>query len=127
MKTAKVLNWVVFALGVWEVLSAFLFMRWAAPVAFWNAFIVGALILLMALIAQRRTEAQMDEGLEWVIAGVSLWLVISPFLLAYDLLMPMAMWNDIIVGVVSLLLALRAESALHKEVTSKQEIASEES
>jgi hypothetical protein len=117
----------VSALGIWELLSAFAFLRWTVPVAFWNAFIGGALITLMALIAQRRTEARMDEGLEWAIAGVSLWLVVSPFLLAYDLLMPIAMWNDIIVGVATLLLALRTESALQQETSSRPEIASEES
>ena len=127
MRTARTLNRMVSALGIWELLSAFAFLRWTVPVAFWNAFIGGALITLMALIAQRRTEARMDEGLEWAIAGVSLWLVVSPFLLAYDLLMPIAMWNDIIVGVVSLLLALRTESALQQETSSRQEIASEES
>jgi hypothetical protein len=127
MKTARTLNRVVSALGLWELLSAFVLLRWTVPVAFWNAFIVGALIMLMALIAQRRTEAHVDEGLEWAVAGVSLWLVVSPFLLAYDLLMPVAMWNDIIVGVVSLLLALRAESVLQRETASKQEIFSEES
>lgn len=127
MRPARILNRLVSALGGWELLSAFVFLRWTAPAAFWNAFIGGALLMLMALIAQRRTEARMDEGLEWAIAGLSLWLVVSPFLLAYDLLLPVAMWNDILVGVISLLLVLRAESVLQRENASRPEIASEES
>ncbi len=120
MKTIKRFNWIILALGAWEVLSAFVFLRWNVPVAFWNAFIVGALILLLAILAQRQEEAQKDGGPEWAIAGVSLWLIVSPFMFGYDVLMPMAMWNDVIVGVVSLVLALRSEAILRKEVASQR-------
>lgn len=120
MNTAKKLNWIIFALGVWEVLSAFVFMRWNVPVAFWNAFIIGALMLLLAILAERQQDARKDEGLEWAVAGASLWLIISPFMLAYDVLMSIAMWNDVIVGVVSLVLALRSEAVLYKEIAAER-------
>ena len=46
---------------------------------------------------------------------------------AYDVLLPIAMWNDVIVGAVTLVLALRVEAVLHKEIASEEEIASEQS
>ncbi len=127
MKTAKTLNWITFGLGVWEVLSAFVFMRWTVPIAFWNAFVAGALILLLSIVAERSKAAKIEVGLGWAIVAVGLWLVISPFMFAYDVLMPIAMWNDVIVGAVTLVLTLRVEAVLHKEIPSEEEIASEQS
>jgi len=120
MQTAKKLNWVVLALGIWEVVSAFVLGRWPTPVAFWNALIVGVLIVVLATFIERREDARFDETLVWSIAGLSFWLVVSPFALAYDVLVPIAMWNDVIVGLVALILSLWAQNALHKEVATQE-------
>lgn len=120
MQNAKTLNWIALALGVWEILAAFVFGRWVAPVALWNAIIVGALIVLLSFFAERREDVRTDEGLDWAIAGVSLWLIISPFALGYDVMLPLAMWNDAIVGLVVMVLSLRATTILRREVESQR-------
>jgi hypothetical protein len=91
-------------------MSAFALSRRTVQVSLWNAIIVGALIALLAIVAERRADIRTDEGLNWAIAGVSLWLIIAPFTLGYDALLPIAMWNDVIVGVVALVLTLRVQT-----------------
>ncbi|MEW5958238.1 MAG: SPW repeat protein [Chloroflexota bacterium] len=120
MQTARKLNWVILALGVWEIAAAFVLARWSVPVALWNALIVGGLIAVLAVFIARREEAYFDESMVWTIAGLSFWLIISPFALAYDILLSIAMWNDVVVGLVVLVMSLWAQYVLHKEVASQE-------
>jgi uncharacterized membrane protein len=82
--------------------------------------IVGVLITVVATFSERREDAYFTEGLVWTNAGLSLWLIVSPFALAYDALLPMTMWNDVLVGLVVLILSLWAQNVLHKEVAAHE-------
>jgi hypothetical protein len=48
-----------------------------------------------------------DRTLDWITAVVGLWLIASPFVLAFSA-EAAAMWNNIIVGVVVIVLAVWA-------------------
>jgi hypothetical protein len=120
MKTAKTLTWWLVGLGIWQIVAAFVFGYWVSPLALWNAVIAGVLVVALALLANRRENARYDEGLDWAIATVGLWLLIAPFAMAYNTLVPLAGWNDPIVGVLVMVLALRSATVLRREIAAGQ-------
>jgi hypothetical protein len=104
MKTAKSLSWLVAVAGLWEVLSPFILGYSATTVAMWNAIIAGVVLIVLAAWAALSEEVRFDRNLEWINAVVGVWLILSPFALNYSAVVA-AMWNDIIVGVVVIVLA----------------------
>jgi hypothetical protein len=120
MKSAKTLNWWVVGLGAWQILASLIFSYWAMSAAIWNAMIVGVLVIALALMAEQREDARFDEGIDWAIAALALWLVISPFVLGYSGILTMASWNDPIVGVLILGLSLRATTVLRREIIAQR-------
>lgn len=121
MKTAKTLNWWIVGLGGWLILASLIFGYWNVPVAIWNAIIVGVLTIGLAFWAERREDARFDEGIDWTIAAVALWLVISPFMLGYSGQLLLASWNDPIVGILILGASLRATTVLRREIIAEKE------
>jgi len=121
MKTAKTLNWWALGLGGWLILASLIFGYRAVPAAMWNAIIVGALVIGLAFWAERREDARFDEGIDWTIAAVALWLVISPFMLGYSSQLFLASWNDPIVGILILGASLRATTVLRREIIAEKE------
>ena len=88
-------------LGLWLAISPWALSYMMDAIPAWNALIVGVIIAVAAaatLIAFHKWE-------EWVNVVLAAWLIISPFLLSYPM-MANAMTNQIIVGVVTGLLAL---------------------
>ncbi|MBE7470022.1 MAG: SPW repeat protein [Anaerolineales bacterium] len=116
MKTANWLNWLVAVAGLWELLSPFALGYSALTVAMWNAVIVGVVLIALGAWAALYKEAKTDRTLDWINAVLGVWLVISPFALDYSAT-AMAMWNNIIVGIVVLALAGWAAFAVSKEVS----------
>jgi hypothetical protein len=90
-------------LGVWMVVSPWALRHDANMVPTSNAVILGILIAVAALVALFKVMAWE----EWVNVLLGVWLVISPWVLAFSGLM-MAMWNAVIVGIVVAALALWA-------------------
>ncbi|MDJ0388424.1 SPW repeat protein [Roseomonas sp. E05] len=109
--------------GLWLIAAPFLLGYSAIPAALWNDIVCG--VLIAALAALHLRSPTRGQGLSWTVAGIGAWLVLAPFILPYDTLMeqvgaapnvaapePMgpgqadnaAFWNDIIVGVVAMLL-----------------------
>jgi len=88
-------------LGLWLLISPWVLSYMGETVAAWNAYIVGIIVAVAAaaaLVAFHKWE-------EWVNVALAAWLIISPFLLSYPM-MSRAMTNQIVVGVVTGLLAL---------------------
>jgi|SRR5690349_9688769 SPW repeat-containing protein len=88
-------------LGLWLLISPWVLSYMGETVAAWNAYIVGIIVAVAAaaaLVAFHKWE-------EWVNVALAAWLIISPFLLSYPM-MSHAMTNQIVVGVVTGLLAL---------------------
>lgn len=88
-------------LGLWLLISPWVLSYMGETVAALNAYIVGIIIAVAAaaaLVAFHKWE-------EWVNVALAAWLIISPFLLSYPM-MASAMTNQIVIGVVTGLLAL---------------------
>lgn len=88
-------------LGIWLVLSPWILGYMAAPVASWNAYVVGVVIAVAAVAAL----VAFHEWEEWVNAALAVWLIISPWVLGFAVVTA-AVWNQIVVGVLVGALAL---------------------
>ncbi len=110
MKTAKSLNWIIAIGGVWEILAPFLLSYSKATTAMWDAIIIGLALVILGAWAGLANESNTVKSLSWVNAVLGLWLVIAPFILAYSGVAA-AMWNDVIVGIIVLVLGVWAAQA----------------
>ena len=107
MKTAKTLNWLVAVGGAWEFLAPFILSYSQTKTALWDAIIIGIVLVVLGAWAGLANEVGTVKALSWVNAVLGLWLVIAPFILAYSGVAA-AMWNDIIVGIIVLVLGIWA-------------------
>jgi hypothetical protein len=72
-------DWANLVLGGWLLASPWL-LHYAGSIAAWNASVMGAGIVVFALIA-----AYMPKAWEEIInTGLGMWLVISPFVLGFS-------------------------------------------
>lgn len=98
-------------LGVWLFLSPWLLLYGAEQAtAAWNAHVVGIVIAalsLAALVIYRQWE-------EWLAVLFAAWLIVSPWILGYGAFTT-AIWNQIVVGIVVLVLALWSAYAERRE------------
>ena len=116
MKTARSLNGLLLMAGLWEVLAPFILGYSAVPVAMWNAIIVGGVLIVLAVWAILSEQDRLDQNLDWIIAVVGMWLTLAPSALFYSTTVA-ALGNDLIVGVVVILLALWAATTFDQPVT----------
>jgi hypothetical protein len=91
------------ALGLWMIASPWTLKYQDVATATGNAVILGILIAAVALFALFRVMAWQ----EWANVALGIWLVISPWILGFNAVVP-AMWNAVIIGVVAAVLALWA-------------------
>ena len=87
-------DWFGLALGAWMFLSPWFLDFSAAPYAAWNAWIVGAAVVLFFAIALAYPRAWE----EWVNIVLAVWLFIAPFALGFTDL-GAAAWNHWILAV----------------------------
>jgi hypothetical protein len=82
-------------LGVWLFFSPFLLAydaSFRAPSS-WNAYLVGIGVVVFATEALGRFRLWR----EWINFGLGAWLLVAPWVLAFD--EPAAVWNQLIIGV----------------------------
>ncbi len=113
MKTAKTLNWWIAVFGVWELLAPFFLGYSAVKAAMWDAIIIGLALIVVGVWAAVSKENGAIKTLSWVNALLGIWLIIAPFLLSYTGT-GAALWNDIIIGLVELVLGAWAASVVSK-------------
>ncbi|MGX7826615.1 SPW repeat domain-containing protein [Actinokineospora sp. 24-640] len=90
--------------GVWVVIAPFaLGYADAGAFAFWNDVLVGAAIALVALPRVLRTRRAPWLSVVNVVLGA--WLVLAPFLVGYRETTPAAVGNDVIMGIMVVILA----------------------
>jgi hypothetical protein len=87
-------------LGLWLAVSPWALSYAEATTPAWNAHIVGVIIALASVAAL----AAFQKWEQWVNAALGAWLIVSPFILGFGSLTA-ALWNQLIVGVVVLVLA----------------------
>jgi len=107
MGTHKTLNWLVALAGLWEVIAVFILGYTASSTALWNALIVGVALLVLGVWAALSNQETTDKFLDWINVVIGVWLIIAPFILGYSAIVA-AIWNDIIVGLVVVVLEVWA-------------------
>lgn len=85
-------------LGVWIVISPFVLGFSNMRAIMWNNIATGGAIFLLALASTARRGTSMLN----VLLGI--WLLISPFVLGAS--RPVAVWNDVILGIIVAIVAL---------------------
>jgi hypothetical protein len=100
MNTSNKINWVVAAIGVWEIIAPWVLGYNTLMPAVWNAVIVGAVILILAVWSALSNSPTTVRALDWINAILGGWLIIAPFVLGYSTFTVAALWNPIIVGIV---------------------------
>jgi len=97
------LIWLNAVMGAWEIAAPWIWGYAAvSPDALWNDVILGGLILAVGLWA---AWAWYSWPSLWnVLFGI--WLIAAPYLFRYSAVAPQAAWNDVIVGVLTILFAV---------------------
>ena len=98
----------VFLAAMWLTISSFsLYYRDTGRYdAFWNGAVVGLAIAVLFLVRVVRPAETTSLG--WVTAAMGGWLVAAPFVLDFSSAenASLTVWNDIVVGVLVLVLSL---------------------
>jgi len=112
MKTAKWLNWIIVVAGIWEVLASFILGYSATTSAMWDAIVVGIVLIVLGAWAALANSSSTIKILSWINAVLGLWLIVAPFIIGYSNVVT-AMWNDIIVGIIVIVLGVWAALTGH--------------
>jgi len=104
MKTIKTLSWLVVLLGAWEVIAPFILGYSDVAGALWNAIILGIVLIILSGWAALSNQASIVKSLEWINVVLGVWLIIAPFIVSYTSVAA-ALWNDIGVGILVVVLA----------------------
>src|SRR6266511_1172764 len=88
-------------LGVWLVISPWVFGFVADYAPTWNAWVIGVVIAIAALAAL----VSFNKWEEWVNAVFGVWLALSPLILGFGSL-TYATWNHVVVGAIVAILAI---------------------
>lgn len=93
-------------LGLWLALSPWVLSYAQEATPAWNAHIVGVIIAVAAFAAL----AAFQKWEEWFNAALGAWLIVSPFILGFSAISA-ALWNQLVVGLVVLVLSAWAAMA----------------
>lgn len=96
-------------LGIWLIIAPFV-LAYTEVDARWNDVIVGILIVLMA--GSRLMQMSVTAP-SWVNVILGLWLLIAPFVMAYQ--SNDAFWNNILVGIAVIAFGLWSASTVETE------------
>ncbi len=109
-------DWINMLAGAWLFATPWIFGYATAPVAAWNAWVVGIVMVLGALWA---LSAPAVSGAEWFDALVGAWTFISPWVLGFAVIAGAA-WNAWIVGAFFLIVALSAVAQASRATSAPQ-------
>jgi hypothetical protein len=99
----KRITWINLILGIWLIVSPFALGHSANAVVTANNIIFGGLFVVAS--AWILAEGAGYAGMNWFQLLCSIWVIVSPFALGYQQL-TRAMQNDVIVGVIALIVTL---------------------
>ena len=92
MATKRWQDWVILVLGLWLFVSPWI-LDYAQTTAAWNAYVIGAGVVVFAAIAAYVPKAW-EEVLNTLLG---LWLVVSPFILGFTGMTRIAL-HTVVVG-----------------------------
>jgi hypothetical protein len=87
--------WLNILLGIWVLISPFVLTFGPSSAAIWNNVATGGAVIILALI---HTSMPRQSGWSWVNLLLGIWLIISPFALAFH--NATSLWNNVILGIV---------------------------
>jgi hypothetical protein len=97
-------DWVTLVLGVWLFFSPWILGFYASiPGASWSFFLIGIAFVVFAAFGLRTRTAWE----EWVTLILGLWMIVSPWILAFSSTIP-ARDDAVIVGVINAAMAIWA-------------------
>jgi len=106
----KVLNWIIALCGLWEfgdIALPFVIGFDQVRAFVWSHIVVGMILMFAGTLAALTGSVRTAKTMDWIAALAGVWLLIAPFLLgAPD--MSAGLWNDLIVGVIVLVLGVWA-------------------
>lgn len=106
VQTAKIPSGLNILFSLWLIVSSFLLGYFGTNmVAFWDALIVGVVVLVLAWI--RESNPARASYLSWINAVLGIWMILSPFILGISAV-PGVMVNFIIVGIAFLVFGVWA-------------------
>jgi len=110
----KRVSWINLILGIWLLISPFAIATTAMSATVGNDVVLG--ILLIATSWWILAAVNQVVGVSWFQMLCGIWLVIAPFALHYRA-MPHALANDVIIGIIVLVVGLIESQALvHRPV-----------
>jgi hypothetical protein len=104
MKMSNRLSGILILVGIWELLAPFIWGYATIVEPLWNDVLFGAALIVLAGVSVLSESETTDRGLDWVNTVIGLWLIAAPFILNYTGLTS-ALWNDIIVGIITVVLS----------------------
>lgn len=102
-------------LGIWLIVAPWVLDYSDVTAAVWNQVTVGIVVAVLALA--RVAAPRQFASLSWVNAVLGAWLVIAPFVLAYEGgggAPAAVIWNDVIIGLSILALGVWSAMATRK-------------
>ena len=103
----KGITWINLLLGVWLIAAAIA--RGMGGAAMTNDFVLG--VLLIGFSWWMLGAVAPPVGAAWFEMLCGLWLIVAPFALAYSAMRSSTM-NDVVVGIVTIIVAAIAASAI---------------
>ena len=89
-------------IGIWLIISTFVLVAFSnLAYARWNNVIVGILVAIFGLV---RVSTRAPASWSWSNVVLGIWLILSPFVLGFSHV-AVAMWHNVIAGVVVDILA----------------------
>ncbi len=103
----RIFSGIVVLSGLWQIVAPYILDFSTEQAALWNAVICGVLLVVFAgvpLFGTQRWSQTVIRACCWLASLTGLWLLVSPFVLKYQAVVP-AFWSAIVVGLLSLILA----------------------
>jgi hypothetical protein len=97
-------------LGLWEfgdIAALFVPGFGSLPAYLWNHIIVGLVLIITGVWAARTNDAGTAKTMSWIAVVAGIWLIIGTLILRRPVI-TVGAWNDIIVGVIVVVLGVWA-------------------
>ena len=104
----KILSWLIALCGLWEfgdIALPFVIGFDDVQSFVWNHILVGLILMFTGVRAALTSDMRTARAMNWVAVVAGLWLILATFLLR-DLTITAGLWNDLIVGVVVVILGV---------------------
>jgi hypothetical protein len=109
-----ILPWISCALGAWAAVAPFVF-PWDVCTWVWVAGIIPGILVFLSSGAYALRPSKGLAWLNWVSAVLGLWLIISPFIAGYAIVLDVV-WSNFLPGALILILsAVTGYSAMRAE------------